>query len=89
MEQVAQGVRVGIDSGSAASVLPENLCTIFPVVVDSLSRWKYRSDSWTSVTRGGDEPFRTAQFRVANVSRPFMCVADMDDQAHEVAFDRR
>ena len=37
---------------------------------------------------GGTGPDRLAKFRVAKVSRPLMCVADMVDQNQMVVFDK-
>jgi len=91
-------LRIGVDSCAAASVLPTGSCTEYPVVRDGVTGAKYRAANGAVILDEGERTIygafdghagvRGARFRVADVSRPLMAIADMLDQGHRIVFDR-
>ncbi|CAK0876009.1 unnamed protein product [Prorocentrum cordatum] len=89
-------LRVGIDSCSAASVLPRGSCTDYPVheggqaISYKTASGHYVNDEGERLLVGampGASQARAAKFRVADVSKPLLSVAEMVDFGHRLVFD--
>jgi len=91
-------IRIGVDSCASATVIPRELCSEFGTIRDDLAGRLYRTANNQGVEDeglrkvvgriAGQGDCRLARFRVAKVSRPLMCVADMVDAGQRVVFDR-
>ena len=94
----AESVTIGVDSCAAVSVMPKGRCGQFPVKQDAQTGATYRSANGGAIKDLGQQivfgdfgggQVRGARFRVADVSRPLMSIADMLDAGHRVVFDRK
>ncbi|CAK0842285.1 unnamed protein product, partial [Prorocentrum cordatum] len=80
-------LRVGIDSCAAASVLPLGSCADYPVREGGRAiSCKTASGHYVS-DEGAKHLARAAKFRVADVSKPLLSVAEMVDSGHRLVFD--
>ena len=92
------GLTIGVDSCAAVSVLPRALYTDRPISKDQQTGTRYMAANGSAIvdegcrtlygtfSRGG--PTTGARFRVADVSRPLMSIADMLDRGNKVIFER-
>ncbi|CAK0830057.1 unnamed protein product [Prorocentrum cordatum] len=89
-------LRVGIDSCAAASVLPRGSCTDYPVheggqaISYTTASGHYANDEGEKILVGtmpGASQARAAKFRVADISKPLLSVAEMVDSGHRLVFD--
>ncbi|CAK0843605.1 unnamed protein product [Prorocentrum cordatum] len=89
-------LRVGIDSCAAASVLPRGSCTDYPVheggqaISYKTASGHYVNDEGEKILVGampGASQARAAKFRVADISKPLLSVAEMVDSGHRLVFD--
>ncbi|CAK0838042.1 unnamed protein product, partial [Prorocentrum cordatum] len=89
-------LRVGIDSCAAASVLPRGSCADYPVheggqaISYKTASGHYVNDEGEKILVGtmpGASQARAAKFRVADISKPSLSVAEMVDSGHRLVFD--
>ncbi|CAK0888783.1 unnamed protein product [Prorocentrum cordatum] len=89
-------LRVGVDSCAAASVLPRGSCTGYPVheggqaISCKAASGHYVNDEGEKILVGampGASQARAAKFRVADISKPLLSVAEMVDSGHRLVFD--
>ncbi|CAK0792782.1 unnamed protein product, partial [Prorocentrum cordatum] len=88
-------LRVGIDSCAAASALPRGSCADYPVheggqaISCKTASGHYVNDEGERLLVGampGASQARAAKFRVADVSKPLLGVAEMVDSGHRLVF---
>ncbi|CAK0865359.1 unnamed protein product, partial [Prorocentrum cordatum] len=89
-------LRVGIDSCAAASALPRGSCADYPVheggqaISYKTASGHYVNDEGERLLAGampGASQARAAKFRVADISKPLLSVAEMVDSGHRLVFD--
>ncbi|CAK0851548.1 unnamed protein product, partial [Prorocentrum cordatum] len=89
-------LRVGIDSCAAASALPRGSGADYPVheggqaISCKTASGHYVNDEGEKILAGampGASQARAAKFRVADISKPLLSVAEMVDSGHRLVFD--